>query len=189
MTGSWLQLNAEIAFAARVLERIPKANVVCLEFSTAMVAKAQDKLAPFSGRAEFVCADLREWESPSQYDAIVTCNALVYKELDLQESYRKYAQFLVTGGVFLNSTAVSGGGVAGEPIVKNLADPDPPDLSAELVEFAQGPARAFASFGPDSLAMAYSVEEHLAFMTAAGLTASVPWQYLTQAVILGVSNQ
>jgi ubiquinone/menaquinone biosynthesis C-methylase UbiE len=177
------------AVALRILERIPEASVACLEFSSAMVAKAEDKLASFSDRVEFICADLREWAPPSQYDAIVTCNALVYKELNLQESYRKYARCLVGGGIFLNSTVVSDVGVSDEAIARNLANPNAPDFSEGLLEFSQGAGRAIASFGPDSLAVAYSVEEHLAFMTAAGLAASVPWQYLTQAVVLGVSNK
>ena len=173
----------------RVLERVPESRVTCLEFSANMVAEARRKLASFGDRASFVCADMVTWTPPQAYDAIVTCNALVYRDIGLGECYAKYARALKPGGVLLNSTVVKTDAL---PLLAELmqnvnasvASPVAPDVT----EFARTTGRDIAHFGEGSLAVARPVAEHLALLTGAGLVASCPWRYLTQAVVAGVRS-
>jgi SAM-dependent methyltransferase len=171
----------------RILETMPGSRITCIEFSPKMVDKARERLAVFGTRATLLCADLVTWSPPDTYDAVVTCNTLVYKDIDLGESYAKYARTLKPGGMVLNSTVVKTDQL---PLLAELmGNMNPPDVkpaSREVLEFARTSGRAIAHFGEDSLAVARTVAEHLDLMAAADLTAACPWQYMTQAVIVGV---
>jgi trans-aconitate methyltransferase len=171
----------------RVLERIPDSSVTCVDFSSRMIEECERRLGRYGARVELVCADMRDWVPSGIYDAAVTCNALVYKELNVGECYAKYAEALRSGGLLLNSTVVQHEeGVAFTELMRNvgMADDGPP-RSKEIRRFAQGPGRKIAHFGEDSLAMVLPVAHHLSLMTSAGLRCVRAWHYLSQAVIVG----
>jgi SAM-dependent methyltransferase len=173
--------------AQRILERLPKSRVTCIDFSPKMIEECRRRLEPYRSRAGFVCDDITRWDPKRRYEAVVACNTLVYKEIDIGECYAKYASVLAAGGVMLNSTVVEHDAPpALHGLLEGLCAPGAPAPSPELVEFAKGAGRKIAHFGEGSLAVAYPVEEHLSLVSEAGLEAGCPWRYLSQAVILGV---
>jgi len=175
--------------AQRILESIPRSQITCIEFSPNMLDKAKERLAGFGARATLLCADLVTWRPPDTYDGVVTCNTLVYRDIDLRGCYAKYARALKPGGMILNSTVVK---TDAHPLFAQLMDnmraPDAPPPSREVLEFARTSGKAIAHFGDDSLAVARTVAEHIEFMAAANLTGACPWQYMTQAVIVGLKE-
>ena len=62
-------------FLARLLAAQSEVEVVCVEASEAMVSRAKGQLRPkWQPRVEFVVADARTWNFPTQaFDAVVTC--------------------------------------------------------------------------------------------------------------------
>ena len=176
--------------AERILEGIGGSSVTCVDFSPRMIAECRRRLAGHGSRVDFACADIREWTPPTDYHAIVACNTLVYKEIDVGACYAKYAEALPPGGLFLNSTVVElEKGSALREMASNVraADGGHP-LSQEALEFAQGPGRKIAHFGEGSLAVALPVAEHLALMGRAGLSAACAWRYFSQAVMVGCKS-
>jgi len=172
--------------AERILDRLPQSSVTCLDFSSSMIEQCQRKLARFGARAKLVCADLMTWRNPEPYDAVVTCNALVYKDIDLAECYRKYAAALRAPGMLVNATVVKSDDLSSlMEVMENLHDPDAPPPSEEVLQFASTAGREIAHFGEGSLAFAETVETHLEMLAEAGLSAYCPWHYLAQAVMLG----
>ena len=173
--------------AKRILERLPESSVTCIDFSSSMLAECERKLAAFGPRVQLVCADLAVWPPPRDYDAVVACNALVYKELDIGACYAKYAAVLAPGGLLLNSTVVQQEGGIPNEVLASMPARDTSSPSRELLDFAAR-ARKLASFDEESLAIALPVDKHLKLMTEAGLTAACPWQYLPQALLLGLNT-
>lgn len=171
--------------ANRILGRLPEALVTCVDFSPNMVARCQAKLAAFGPRAECICADIATWLPVRTYDAVVTCNTLVYKELDIAACYARYAAALEPGGLFLNSTLVRVEAPVPDAVAARLAPADASPPSQELLDFARR-ARRIATSDDESLALVLPIAEHLQLMTHAGLTATCPWRRVTQAVLLGV---
>jgi tRNA (cmo5U34)-methyltransferase len=171
--------------ADRILGRLPEAFVTCVDFSPNMVARCQARLAAFGARVECICADLAAWAPVRTYDAVVTCNTLVYRELDIAGCYARYAAALDPGGLFLNSTLVREQAPLPDALAARLASADSSPPSQELLDFARR-ARPIATFDDESLALVLPIAEHLQLMTQAGLAASCPWRYHTQAVLLGV---
>ena len=172
--------------AGRILDSIPVSSVTCLDFSPRMIQKAREKLGRFGDRVDFVCADLAEWSGAQRYDAVVTCNALVYRETDLRLSYRRCAELLRPGGLMLNSTVVETDEAAMlSALAANTRTPADVGPSPQVREFAATTGKPISHFGQDSLAFAIPVEQHVELIAAAGLRASCPWHYLAQAVIVG----
>jgi len=172
--------------ASRILDRIPSSSVTCLDFSSRMIRKARERLDRFGDRVDFVCADLPAWSGAHCYDAVVTCNALVYRETDLLLSYRRCAGLLRSGGLLINSTVVE---TSEAPMLSalgaNLRTPEDGEASPQVREFAATTGKPISHFGQDSLAFAVPIEQHVELIRAAGLEASCPWRYMTQAVIAG----
>ena len=139
------------------------------------------------GRAGFALGDIRSWTAPQPYEAIVTCNALVYKELSVSECYARSASALLPGGLLINATLVRHPEPAlWKGLLSHLVQPDAPEPSEQVKAFVRGPGRRVAHFGEGSLAVAFTVQEHLDFMASAGLDANCVWQYFSQAVLVGV---
>lgn len=178
------------SLAMRILDSLPDSFVTCLDFSTAMIAESTRKLGRFGQRADFVCADIAEWPAPSEYDAVVACNALVYRGMDLGLVYKRCAAQLSGGGLFINSTVVECPPVVElSAVMSNFRMPRAADMPPEAYEFARTVGREIAHFGEDSLAFVMSADMHLELMRKAGLNASCPWHYVTQAVLLGQKTQ
>lgn len=173
--------------AKRILERLPQTSVTCTDFSSKMVAECERKLARFAPRVQFVCADIAVW-APRSCDAVVACNTLVYTELDVGACYARYAETLDPGGLFLNSTVVQHESCLPGDVVPNVNPDDSSSPSRALLDFARR-ARSISSFEEDSLAVALPVRQDVELMTKAGLTAPCPWQYVIQALLVGVKTE
>jgi len=172
--------------AERILASAPDARVTCLEFSPKMLEQSRRRLASGGGRVDFVGANINSWVPKQEYDAVVSCNALVYRDIDLPECYAKYARALKSDGIFLNSTVVKTPDLpALAALAQRIAPTDGHPPSQEVLDFSKTAGREIAHFGDDSLAVARTIEEHLALLSAAGLNATCAWQYLTQVVIAG----
>lgn len=175
--------------AGRILEAVPASRVTCLDFSANMLDVAKRRLAPWKDRVTFVCADLVSWQPERDYEAIVACNALVYKDIDLGACYGKYARHLKPAGLFLNSTVVE---TPDQPLLAAIAEnarrPDAPPMPPEVAAFARTTGKPIAHFGPDALSFAVAVDEHLALLARAGLAPSCPWRFLSQAIVAGLKE-
>lgn len=175
--------------ASRILDSIPSSSVTCLDFSSRMIRKARERLDRFGDRVHFVCADLAAWPASQPYDAVVACNALVYKGMDLRLSYTRCAGLLRPGGLLINSTVIETGEAQMlSALGANLRTPEHGEPSPQVREFAATAGKQISHFGEGSLAFAIPVEEHVELIAAAGLRASCPWHYMTQAVIVGQSS-
>jgi 2-polyprenyl-3-methyl-5-hydroxy-6-metoxy-1,4-benzoquinol methylase len=175
--------------AEKILKKIPESSITCIDFSANMITECKRRLEPFKTRAEFVIKNIATWTPPHNYDVIVTCNALVYKEINLEEIYSKYATVLNADGLFLNSTVIKHGEtLLQEKFMSNLIV-DGASWSKEAKKFIEeGSGKKINHFGKDSLAVAFSIEEHLKLMTVAGLKSLCPWRYLSVAVLMGIKN-
>jgi ubiquinone/menaquinone biosynthesis C-methylase UbiE len=175
--------------AERILKGLPQARVTCVEFSPQMIKQSKQRLSSATESVRFVCADINTWEPKQEYDAVVSCNSLVYRDIDLPRCYARYAGVLKSDGILLNSTVVN---TPELPAFAGLAQRIPPPggqpPSQEVLDFSKTTGRDIAHFGDDSLAVARTVEEHIALLSAAGLNATCAWQYLAQVIIAGVKT-
>jgi SAM-dependent methyltransferase len=95
------------SLAARVLERLPGAEVVAIDADPVLLAIGREALRD-SRNLHFVDADLRaDWEAglpvPGPFDAAVSTTALHWLSLtDLVRLYRRLARLLRPGGVLLD---------------------------------------------------------------------------------------
>lgn len=169
--------------AAKILKAIPSSSVTCVDFSAGMIEECKRRLAPLGSRADFIRADFTTWDAKRTYDAVVTCNALIYKGINADDCYAKYAERLTPGGVFLNATLVTYDYSAYPPDI--IASLIKPSTRKEAVDFAQGPGRRIAHLGEDSLIALLSIQDHIGSMARAGMNAFCPWQYLCMSVIMG----
>ncbi|HEY3130150.1 MAG TPA: class I SAM-dependent methyltransferase [Acidobacteriota bacterium] len=97
---------------ATVLDLFPEASGVALDFSSAMLEKARERLARLGGRALTVEADLESpaWldKSPGKFDAVLSGFAIHHLSHDRKRAlYRQIYQLLSDGGVFINLEHVS----------------------------------------------------------------------------------
>lgn len=173
----------------RILKCIPVSSVTCLDFSAKMMDECKHRLASFGSQVRYVCDDFTKWVPDQNYDAVVTCNALIYKGINVGECYSRFANALKSGGLFLNSTVLKHEDVAYEAEILNKIKPsDTPSLSKELTDFREGPGKAISHCGEDSLLIVLTQQEHLDLMSNAGLKPIWVWQYLFQAIIMGVKK-
>jgi len=173
----------------KILKAIPTVSITCIDFSARMIDESKRRLAQFESRVDFVCADFAEWNVKQNYDAIVTCNALIYMGVNVGKSYSKFADCLAPGGLFLNSTIVKYEADLPKFMEKLFYSGS---QSKESADFAQGPGKRISSHcghcGEDSLLAPLSIQEHIDFMTNAGLKSICVWQYLFQTIIMGVKT-
>lgn len=184
---SVLDLGAGIGHTAeKILTNIPRSTITCLDLSSGMIEQCRGRLARFGDRVTLVCDNVMSWTPPTRYDVIVSCNALIYREIDLRHCYQKYAAVLHPQGLWINSTVISQHDPFRlEAFAVDLSVPGAPVPSDEAVQFAKVKARALGHFGEGSLIFAETIEHHIEFLSSASLRACCPWHYLTQAVVLG----
>jgi SAM-dependent methyltransferase len=176
--------------AQRIVQSVPSSSVTCLDFSAEMIAQARQRLASFSSRIRLACADIAHWNDDDPFDAVVSCNALVYKELDLPAIYARYGGLLRRGGLFLNATVVlvEQDSLA-EAVTADLAPEDAGRHSSAVNAFAKGAGAKISHLGEGSLVSLLSIDEHVALLQQAGLVAGCPWRFVNQAVVAGLRPQ
>jgi tRNA (cmo5U34)-methyltransferase len=93
--------------SARILERYPEAEVVCLDMAAGMLSMAQAKLAS-SRKVSFVQADFSSWEGEGKFDAVVSSLALHHLIDDGAKRvfFAKVKDLLAPGGSFVTADVV-----------------------------------------------------------------------------------
>jgi tRNA (cmo5U34)-methyltransferase len=139
--GRFLDLGAGGgAFAELVLQTHPAATGVLVDFSEPMIAAAEQRLAPYAGRWQYVLADLSdaswlETLTAGRHDAVVSGFCIHHlPDERKRELYGEAYDLLEPGGLFLNWEHVEacglGDGMLEEWMVEKLlaaerARPDP----------------------------------------------------------------
>jgi ubiquinone/menaquinone biosynthesis C-methylase UbiE len=106
------------ALSAQVLERFPKARLVCQDFSEPMFAQARERLAWASERVSFVPCDLSDpnWIQAltGSFDAVVSGIAIhnVRYPDRIRGIYAEIYDVVAPGGCFLNYDLIFVGGPA-----------------------------------------------------------------------------
>jgi len=105
-----LDLGAGTGLLSGVLATaLPEAELVLLDEAPAMLARASERLAPIAERVTTVVADLRDPLPEGGFDVIAS--ALAIHHLDdtaKADLYRRAAEALRPGGVFVNAEQVAG---------------------------------------------------------------------------------
>lgn len=109
------------SLSARLLEALPGARAVGIDYDPAMLCLAEKRLAVFAGRARVLRVDLRDaaWSDAVEgpFNAVVSATSLHWlKPEDLAGLYRAVARLLAPGGVFMNADHVA----AESPAVQGL---------------------------------------------------------------------
>jgi SAM-dependent methyltransferase len=105
------------AFAELVMSAHPRSTGVLVDFSEPMAAAARRRLAPFSGRWEYVLGDLSgpAWanELPGgRYDAVVSSFCIHHLPDERKRGlYAEVHELLEPGGLFLNWEHVAAAGI------------------------------------------------------------------------------
>ena len=96
------------ALSTQVLERFPRAQLVCQDFSEPMFSHARERLAWASERVSFIYSDLSDpaWTQalPGAFDAVVSAIAIhnVRYPERIRAIYSELFDVVVPGGCFLN---------------------------------------------------------------------------------------
>jgi tRNA (cmo5U34)-methyltransferase len=150
------------ALSARIVARLPEAALTLLDADPAMLAQAEQRLAPHRARVTLV--------QGSFFDALPACDAAVaslslhhVRDLDHKGAlYRNVHRAIAPGGILLDADAAMPGSPA-------LADRARRRWAAHLVAHGHTEAEAYARFvdwaREDRF---FSVEEELALLRAAG---------------------
>jgi SAM-dependent methyltransferase len=113
--------------ASAILSRYPKAFGLLLDFSGAMIKKAESKFRGHSANLRFIVADLSDmgWscplESEAPYDLVVSGYAIHHlTDERKRDLYREIFGLLSPGGLFINTEHVSSSSSWIESISDNL---------------------------------------------------------------------
>jgi trans-aconitate 2-methyltransferase len=117
---------------AMLIERLPAGNVIAVDSSPAMVAKAREAIGD---RAQVLLQDLAELRSPEPVDAIFS-NAVFHWVLDHKRLFKRLFEALKPGGR-IEAQCGGAGNVQGfHDVVSRLADRPP---FSEFFDDWQGP--------------------------------------------------
>jgi len=100
------------ALSSAVLDALPRATVVLQDYSPAMLAQAESRLAGYGDRVRFHVADLTDpaWTQglDGPFDAVVSALAIhnLFDADAIARVYRDVCSLVRPGGVFLNSDLV-----------------------------------------------------------------------------------
>lgn len=99
----------------KILDKFPKANVVCVDFSEEMLKSAKAKIG---SNATYIQGDFNNFEFPGKFDAVVSSLALHHLETDddKKEFYHKMYEAMNKDGIHLNAENV----LSGDPFLQKL---------------------------------------------------------------------
>ncbi|HEX3270178.1 MAG TPA: class I SAM-dependent methyltransferase [Ktedonobacterales bacterium] len=166
---------------------VPEAQVVGVEQSEAMIALARQRLAPYADRCQIVRHDLASIETlalPEQtYSVAFSVQTLHHIPHEAQRAvYGFVARLLPPGGIFLHMERVALDAEA-------FADVIPPAweaLESRAEVKSGGTAEDFLARLRHKSEYAAMLEQHLAWLRAAGFAATCLHLQLNRALMVGV---
>jgi tRNA (cmo5U34)-methyltransferase len=170
-----------------LFNRVPEARVVGVEQSEAMIALAEQRLAPYADRCQVVRHDLADIENLTLpegiYSVAFSVQALHHIPHEAQQAvYRFVARLLPPGGAFLHVERVA-------LDAHTFADVIPPAWEA-LERRAEvksgGTAEDFLARLGYKSEYAATLEQHLAWLREAGFAATCLHLQLNRALMVGV---
>jgi SAM-dependent methyltransferase len=174
------------AVLAVFLERFPQARGTWSDASQAMLAMAEEKLAPYGDRVGFRLADMTALDDaglPAQADVITTSRATHHLDrAGLISFYAAAAERLKPGGWLVNLDHIGPASQAGPPAAAGFDEVWDQRLRAARKAFGVG------SDGPKhhhSYPLT-SVQDHLDALGMAGITdVEVPWRAFVTCLFMG----
>lgn len=174
------------AVLAVFLERFPQAWGTWCDASRAMLAMAEEKLAPYAGRVDYRIADMTALDNaglPAEADVITTSRATHHLDRDgLISFYADAAQRLKPGGWLVNLDHIGPASQAGPPAAAGFDEVWDQRLRA---------ARKAFGVGSDGQKHHHtypltSVQDHLDALGMAGITdVEVPWRAFVTCLFMG----
>jgi SAM-dependent methyltransferase len=167
--------------------RIPQARVVGVEQSEAMIALAEQRLAPYADRCQIVRHDLAEIESLSlperTYSVAFSVQTLHHIPHEAQQAvYGFVARLLPPGGVFLHMERVALDAEAFAEIIPPAWEA----LESHAEVKSGGTAEDFLARLSHKSEYAATLEQHLAWLREAGFAATCLHLQLNRALMAGV---
>ena len=104
-----------------LLERLPRGYLFGVDKSQAMIDQASAKLAAYSDRSQFICADLVEVALPKKVDFVFS-NAVFHWLLDHDKLFRHLGTLMRSGGVFRSQSGGKGNLAQAKEIADKLRD-------------------------------------------------------------------
>jgi ubiquinone/menaquinone biosynthesis C-methylase UbiE len=167
--------------------RVPVARIVGVEQSEAMIALAEQRLAPYVERCQIVRHDLVAIESltlpESAYSVVFSVQTLHHVPHEAQQAlYGFVARLLSPGGVFLHMERVA-------LDAETFADVIPPAwdaLESRAEVKSGGTAEDFLARLSHKNEYAATLEQHLAWLREAGFASTCLHLQLNRALMVGV---
>jgi tRNA (cmo5U34)-methyltransferase len=92
-----------------VSQRFPKAKIILLDISGAMLEKARDRFSAQPGRFDFLVADYAEIPLPGRFDVVVSALSIHHLTNEGKAAlFRRVYDVLLDDGVFINADQVLG---------------------------------------------------------------------------------
>jgi SAM-dependent methyltransferase len=167
--------------------RVPDARIVGVEQSEAMIALAEQRLAPYADRYQIARHDLGEIESltlPERaYSVAFSVQTLHHIPHKAQRAvYEFVARLLPAGGVFLHMERVA----LDAETFANVIPPAWEALERDAEFKSGGTAEDFLARLSHKSEYAATLEQHLAWLREAGLAATCLHLQLNRALMAGV---
>jgi len=167
--------------------RLPEAQVVGVEQSEAMIALAEQRLAPFADRCQIVRHDLADIDNLSlperAYSVAFSAQTLHHIPHEAQRAaYGFAARLLPLGGVFLHMERVA---LDSDTFAEVIA-PAWEALESRTEVKSGGTAEDFLARLSHKSEYAATLEQHLAWMREAGLAATCLHLQLNRVLMAGV---
>jgi len=171
-----------------LFNRVSNAQVVGVEQSEAMIALAEQRLAPYAGRCQIVRHDLADIESltlPERpYSVAFSVQTLHHIPHEAQRAlYGFVARLLPLGGVFLHMERVA---LDAETFAK-VIPPAWEAVESRAEVKSGGTAEDFLARLRHKSEYAATLEQHLAWLREAGFAATCLHLQLNRALIAGVT--
>jgi tRNA (cmo5U34)-methyltransferase len=170
-----------------LFNRVPEAQIVGVEQSEAMIALAEQRLAPFADRCQIVrhdLADIAKLALPQRtYSVAFSVQTLHHIPHAAQQAVYQYvARLLPPGGVFLHMERVALDAETFAEVIPSAWEA----LESRAEVRSGGTAEDFLARLRHKSEYAATLEQHLAWLREAGLAATCLHLQLNRALIAGV---
>jgi SAM-dependent methyltransferase len=169
-----------------LFNRFPEAQIVGVEQSEAMIALAEQRLAPYADRCQIVRHDLADIENLTLpkgiYSVAFSVQTLHHLPHEAQQAvYQFVARLLPPGGVFLHMERVALDAEAFADVIPAAWEA----LEGRAEVKSGGTAEDFLARLRHKSEYAATLEQHLAWLRAAGFAATCLHLQLNRALMVG----